>query len=98
MKKPLFLVGIILAIIIALPLINLIRWTFKPELPLDIIIVDKTVPTFERVKHKSFNWILTNERFVKKGKKRSYSYKRDYYGFYPQRPLRDKKWERNTSF
>jgi len=53
------------------------------------------VPTLDREKHKSFNWILTNERFVKKENKSSYSYKKDYYGFYPQRPLREKKWDRN---
>ena len=62
---------------------------------MDIILVDKTVPTLEREKHKSINWILTNERFVKKEKKRSYSYIKDYYGFYPIRPLREKQWGRN---
>lgn len=61
---------------------------------MDIILVDKTVPTLEREKHKSLNWILTNERFVKKEKKTSYSFRKDYYGFYPQRPLREKKWDR----
>ncbi len=50
---------------------------------MDIIIVDKTVPSLEREKHKSFNWILTNDRFVKKEKKTSYSYRKDYYGFVP---------------
>ncbi|HUX55851.1 MAG TPA: hypothetical protein VMV77_02680 [Bacteroidales bacterium] len=95
MKKTLLIVVIILAVLIALPVINLIRWTFQSKKPLDIILVDKTVPTLERVKHKSFNWILTNERFVKKEKRSSYSFRKNYYGFYPQRPLRDKKWERN---
>ena len=59
MKKPLLIVVIILAVIIALPVINLIRWTFQTKKPMDIIIVDKTVPTLERENHKSFNWILT---------------------------------------
>lgn len=95
MKKTLLIVVIILAVIIALPVINLIRWTFQSKKPLNIILVDKTVPTLERLKHKSFNWILTNERFVKKEKNTSYSFRKDYYGFYPQRPLRDRKWERN---
>jgi len=62
--------------------------------PMDIILVDKTVPTLERENHKSFIWILTNERFVKKENKRSYSYINDYYGFSPKRPLREKQWER----
>jgi hypothetical protein len=95
MKKTLLIVVIILAVLIALPVINLIRWTFQTKKPLDIIIVDKTVPTLEREKHKPFNYILTNERFVKKEKKSSYSYVKDYYGFSPKRPLREKQWDRN---
>jgi hypothetical protein len=95
MKKTLLIVIIILAVIIALPVINLIRWTFQSKKPMDIILVDKTVPTVEREKHKSFTWILTNERFVKKEKKTSYSYLKDYYGFIPTRPLREKLWTRN---
>ncbi len=95
MKKTLLIVVIILAVIIALPVINLIRWTFQAKKPMDIIIVDKTVPTLEREHHKSFNWILTNDRFVKKGNNTSYSYRKGYYGFYPLRPLRDKKYDKN---
>lgn len=92
MKKPLLIVIIILVVILALPVINLIRWTFQTKKPLDIIIVDKTVPTLEREKHKSFNWILTNERYVKKIKKSDYSYTKDYYGFMPLRPAKNKKF------
>ncbi len=95
MKKTLLIVVIILAVIIALPVINLIRWSVQTKRPLDIIIVDKTVPTLERDHHKSFDWILTNDRFVNRERNTSYSYTKDYYGFFPQRPLRDKKWDRN---
>ncbi|MGC1391669.1 MAG: hypothetical protein WA816_11580 [Bacteroidales bacterium] len=95
MKKTLLIVVIIVAVIIALPVINLIRWSIQQKKPLDIIIVDKTVPTLEREHHKPFDWILTNERFVKKETKTSYSFRKDYYGFFPKRPLRDHKWDRN---
>jgi hypothetical protein len=95
MKKTLLIVVIILAVILALPVINLIRWSFQSKKPLDIIIVDKTVPTLEREHHKPFTWILTNQRFVKKENSSSYSYTKDYFGFFPQRPLREKKWDRN---
>jgi len=94
MKKPLLIVIIILVVILALPVINLIRWTFQTKKPLDIIIVDKTVPSLEREKHKSFNWILTNERFVKQVKKTGYRYAKDYYGFKPLRPAKNKKYDR----
>jgi hypothetical protein len=93
MKKTLLIVVIILAVIIVLPLINMIRWTFQPKKPMDIILVDKTVPTTTRENHKSFTWILTNERFVKRGNNKSYSYIKDYYGFIPK--PREKKWDKN---
>lgn len=95
MKKTLLIVVIILAVILVLPVINLIRWNSQAKKPLDIIIVDKTVANLEREHHKPFTWILANERFVKKETKESYSYTKDYYGFFPQRPIRDKKWDRN---
>ena len=69
MKKSLLIVAIIMVVIFALPLINLIRWSFQSKKPLNIIIVDKTVPNLEREHHKPFTWILTNERFVKKENK-----------------------------
>ncbi len=94
MKKPLLIVIIILAVIIALPLISFLSWTFQTKKPMGIIIVDKTVPNFDRVKHKSFNWIITNDRFVKKEKKTSYSVVKDYWGFVPKHPARDKKFEK----
>jgi len=95
MKKPLLIVVIILAVILILPVINFIRWTFQTKKPMDIVLVDKTVPTLDREKHKSFDWILTNERYVKKEKRASYSYRNDYYGFSPKRPLRDRLFEKN---
>jgi hypothetical protein len=90
MKKPLLITIIVLVIILILPAISFIRWNFQQKKPIDIVILDKTVPTLDRLKHKSFNWVLTNERFVKKEKKTSYSYKKDYYGFSPTRPLKEK--------
>jgi hypothetical protein len=95
MKKTLLVVIIILAIIIILPVISLIRWNFQEKKPMDIILVDKTVPNLDRDHHKSFDWILINDRYVKKDNGKSYSYAKDYYGFSPKRPLREKKWAVN---
>ncbi|NSW93817.1 MAG: hypothetical protein HPY62_03805 [Bacteroidales bacterium] len=89
MKKPL-IIAIILVLILILPFISFIRWSFQDKKPVDIVILNKTVPTPDRIKHKSLNWILNYDRFVKKAKKRSYSYKKDYYGFAPTRPLKEK--------
>lgn len=95
MKKPLLIVLLILAVILILPVINLLQWTFMEKKPMNIIIVDKTVPSINREKHKSFNWILTNDRFVSRDNKRSFSFRKDYYGFIPKRPLKKKLWDRN---
>ena len=92
MKKPLLILIIILAVILALPVVNMVRWVFQAKKPMGIIVLDKTVPTLTRENHRSFMWILTNERFVKKTNKGNYSYRKDYYGFYPLKPLRDKKF------
>ncbi len=90
MKKPLIITTIILVLVLALPFINYLRWSFQEKKPMDIVILDKTVPTLERLNHKSLTWVLNNGRFVKKDKKKSYSYKKDYYGFAPTRPLKDR--------
>jgi hypothetical protein len=90
MKKPLLITIIILILVLALPFINFLRWSFQEKKPIDVVILDKTVPTLERLNHKSFTWVLNNSRFVKKEKKHSYSFKRDYYGFAPTRPLKDR--------
>ncbi|TFG41066.1 MAG: hypothetical protein E4H43_04850 [Bacteroidia bacterium] len=90
MKKPLLIIVIILILVLALPFISFLRWSFQEKKPIDVVILDKTVPTLERLNHKSLTWILNNSRFVKKDKKRSYSFKKDYYGFAPTRPLKDR--------
>ena len=90
MKKPLLITTIILLVVLALPLISFLRWSFQEKKPIDVVILNKTVPTLDRLKHKSLTWILNSERFVKKENKRSYSFKKDYYGFSPTRPLKDR--------
>lgn len=90
MKKPLIITTIILVLVLALPFINYLRWSFQEKKPIEIVILDKTVPTLERLNHKSLTWVLNNGRFVKKDKKNSYSFKKDYYGFAPTRPLKDR--------
>jgi hypothetical protein len=90
MKKPLLITLIILILVLALPFINYVRWSFQEKKPIEIVILDKTVPTIERLNHKSLTWVLNNGRFVKKDKKKNYSFKKDYYGFAPTRPLKDR--------
>lgn len=92
MKKTLLILVIILAIVLALPVFNLVQWFFQEKKPLDIILLDKTVPTIERENHRAISWILTHDRYVD-STRTGYSYKKDYYGWFPLRPLRDREYE-----
>jgi hypothetical protein len=94
MKKPLLILTIILVLILILPAINLIGWAFQEKKPMNIVILDKTVPTFERLNHRSLVYVLTSERFVKKSGKGSYSAAKDYYGFIPLRPVRERQFKK----
>jgi len=94
MKKFLIITIIILVIILILPAVGFFGWFFQEKKPIDIVILDKTVHSLDRVKHRSLNWVLDNDRFVKDNN-RKYSLKNDYYGFYPIKPLRSKKFRKN---
>lgn len=83
---------IFLLILSILPAYSLFKWMTQPKKKLDILILDKTVPTLAREKHRSFNWILTHDKVVKSDNHR-YAYNKDYYGFFPLKPLRSKKYD-----
>jgi hypothetical protein len=94
MKKSLLITIIILAVLLLFPAVSLIRWAFQEKKPVNIVILDKTVPTTERLDHRSFVYVLTNGRFVKEKKGSSYSAAKDYYGFIPLRPVREKQFRK----
>lgn len=79
MKRVIF---IIIAIILAPPLIMYLLWLLSPANPLDIYIFDKTVLDKNIQEHLSLNWILTHNKFTKSNNT-LYSSSADYYGFFP---------------
>lgn len=70
-----------MSLILSSPLIMHLVWLFKSALPMDIIIVDKTVSDSQKNEHASYIWLLNNLKVVKK-EKSLYSID-DYYGFFP---------------
>jgi hypothetical protein len=94
MKKPLLITLIILAVLLLIPAVSFIRWAFQDKKPIDVVILDKTVPTLDRLGHRSFIYVMTNGRFVKGEKGGSYSAAKDYYGFVPLRPVREKQFRK----
>ncbi len=57
-------------------------WIFKPVIPIDIIIIDKTVSNTQKNEHASLTWLLNNLKIVRNNNKTLYSID-DYYGFFP---------------
>ncbi len=94
MKKPLLITLAILAVLLLIPAVSFIRWAFQEKKPIDIVILDKSVPTLERLGHRSFIYILTNGRYVRGEKGGSFSAAKDYYGFEPLRPVREKQFRK----
>lgn len=57
-------------------------WLLKPAIPLDLLIVDKTVSDKEKNEHASFIWLINNLKVVRTVNQTLYSLD-DYYGFFP---------------
>lgn len=57
-------------------------WFFYPKIELPGLILDKTVLDRSGVEHRSFNWITTNNKYVKPDGSQ-YEITEDYYGFFP---------------
>lgn len=81
-RKILIPLAIIVILILAL-LVSFLMWKSKEAKKLDVYVLNKTVPTVKRTKHRSFFWILNHEKYVKKNGE-IYNFKEDYYGFYPK--------------
>jgi hypothetical protein len=82
MNKKLLSLIIVVSILILTLCGSWLMWFLKTERPLNVYILDKTVPTVERNEHKSFNWILNHNRYVKTNGD-LYDVNKDYYGFFP---------------
>jgi len=65
-----------------LPFWMWVGWMLTPGKPLDIVILDKSVPNETREEHRSFNFILTNNKYTT-GQKKIYNFRKDYYGYFP---------------
>ena len=79
-RKQIFLL-IILAILLT-PFWMWLGWKLKEPRQLNMFILDKTVLTKSCDEHRSLNWVLTNEKFVKPDKE-MYVTDKDYFGFFP---------------
>lgn len=77
MKKIFFVL-----IVVFMVLSPRILWAFKSGVSLDVLVIDKTVPTTDYREHNGLFWFLTNEKIVKPGGE-LYEIGLDYYGYDP---------------
>ncbi len=64
-------------------LLPMIYWSKLPEVPLNIWIVDKTVPVPDYREHKGLMWALNHYKIVSDKTDKSFRYDKDYFGFFP---------------
>ncbi len=72
----------ILFALILFPLWMWIAWLMQDDRVLKVLILDKTVLTDAGDEHRSFNWVLINEKFTKPSHE-LYENEKDYFGFFP---------------
>ncbi len=65
------------------PIWSYIWWTTSDEHPINVTILDKTVPSEDYFEHIAFHWILNYEKLVDHSN-RYYIFNQDYYGFDPR--------------
>jgi hypothetical protein len=76
------LIRALIVVILLLPLWSFLIWAIRPVRPINIFILDKTVPEKYSPEHRSFTWILTHHKFSKPNRK-LYRLKKDYWGMFP---------------
>jgi len=80
---------VVLLIFAAFIVVPWLFWLQAVELPLNITVVDKTVPFKDRREHKALFWLFTQNKFIdseQPADKRWYDYREDYIGFQPIKP------------
>lgn len=82
MKRSRLLI-IVLAAVIFFPIAGHLLWIMQKKIPMNLLIVNKSVPNATHNEVKSLNWVL-NYGKVLSSDNRHYDYTKDYYGFHPE--------------
>ncbi|MFW5644520.1 MAG: hypothetical protein ACOCZL_01280 [Bacteroidota bacterium] len=71
-----------MAVILLLPLAGHLFWRVQKKNPMNLMIINKTVPRSAENEVKTLNWVLNYRKILKNGSD-NYDFSRDYYGFHP---------------
>ena len=86
---------IVILVVLFVIFLPRIYWQFKEKTAIDMLIIDKTVPTTEYREHKGLFWFLKNEKIVKENGA-FFDIGIDYYGYdpYEEKPMDTYKHEK----
>ncbi len=65
-----------------IPVVSWVSWKFKKEIPINVLVIDKTTPDERFSEHLSFFWLINQNKWVKRNGD-EYDYANDFLGFYP---------------
>lgn len=86
-KLAIFFLYIVIIIIfltaVSAGIIPIWYWNTLPSKPLNVWILDKTVPVPDYREHKGLMWVLNHNKIVWNKTGRSFRYDTDFYGFFP---------------
>jgi hypothetical protein len=87
-----FVYLILVLFLILLCFVPTMIWNLLPEHPLNVWILDKTVPTTTYREHRGLMWVLNFFKVENHLPKKPFYYNKDYYGFFP---ITRDKWTAN---
>lgn len=65
-----------------IPVVSWVSWKLKKEIPINVLVIDKTTPDERFSEHLSFFWLINQNKWVKRNGD-EYDYAKDFLGFYP---------------
>lgn len=87
-KKVAIIILYTLIIVVTLAILLLVTvprlyWDKQPAKPLEVWILDKTVPVPDYREHKGLMWILNYNKVISASNQQPFQYNRDYFGYFP---------------
>lgn len=76
------LLRIFILIVLLIPIISWIVWKTEKEIPINLLVIDKTTPEKNFSEHLSFFWMANQNKWVKSSGKK-YDFAKDFLGFHP---------------
>lgn len=73
---------VLIFLILIIPVISWMVWKIEKEIPISLLVIDKTTPEKNFSEHLSFFWVANQSKWVKPGGE-EYDYAKDFLGFHP---------------